>query len=256
MNATTSRFLAVLSAVALLVCSCERSEDDGETTIVAPSSSSSAPAQQTAPAAAPTSTAPVSTTPTSTTPTSTTSAGQTNTSSQETKKPADTETTPSSSGIATRSLPVPPASSATEENTTSATDTGVPGDKVAFGSLIWCWGGIDGSESVPSGVSISGLSFGSNLLSFRYNRDMSAWGYGAGTLVYACLFVKNNNGNWVGGKFDWISSNRASRDLKNVLGGYGGWDLSNVPNPCQAAFVILDKNKKRRSNVLVGSWKR
>lgn len=85
---------------------------------------------------------------------------------------------------------------------------------------------------------------------------MSAWGYGAGTLVYACLFVKNNDGNWVGGKFDWISSNRTSRDLKNVLGGYSGWNLSNVPNPCQAAFVILDKNKQRRSNVLVGTWKR
>ena len=260
MNATTSRFLAVLSAVALLVCSCEKSDGDGSTSIVAPSSSSSsAPASATSTQATATpaknSSAPAASSSASST-TAQNTAQNTNSSAKETTQSAATETTAASSAIAKRSLPVQPASSTTEGTSTSATDTGVPGDKVSFGSLIWSFGGIDGAGSVASGVSISGLSFGPGSLSFRYNRDMSAWGYGPGTLVYACLFVKNNNGDWVGGKFDWISSNRANRDLKNVLGGYSGWNLSNVPNPCQAAFFILDKNKQRRSNVLVGTWKR
>ena len=131
------------------------------------------------------------------------------------------------------------------------------GDAVPFSSLKWSFGGVNGSGAVQSGVVISGLSFSRNGLSFRYNKDLSAWGRShthAGD--YACLFVQRSDGSWVGGKFDWISSSRTTRDFVNVRGGYHGWSFAGVPNPCNAAFVILNHDCGRRSNVLSGRWTR
>lgn len=149
--------------------------------------------------------------------------------------------------------------SSTETNSTeeiSGDETAAAVDQVDFGSLRWTYGGIHGKGS-PSGVSISGLRISGSSLSFTYNTDLSAWGYSKDEVAaYACLFVQKEDGSWVGGKFDWISSSRSSRGLENVLGGYEGWTLSGVPNPCQAAFVIVDANKSRRSNVIAGTWNR
>lgn len=164
---------------------------------------------------------------------------------------------------------------ATTTTTTTATTTGsgssggstqpsqpsgggaTAGDAVDFSSLRWSFGGVNGAGAVQSGVVISGLGFSKNGLSFRYNTNLSAWGRSyshAGD--YACLFVQKSDGSWVGGKFDWISSSRTTRDFINVRGGYNGWSFAGVPNPCNAAFVILNHDCKRRSNVLVGSWTR
>ncbi len=135
---------------------------------------------------------------------------------------------------------------------------GSSGDMVSFGSLNWTYGGFDGSGASHTGVNISGLSFDSDNLFFRYNNDLSAWGvsHTDWSQALACLFVKNSAGQWVGGKFDWISSSRTSRDFHNVKGGYIGWTLGNVPNPCEAAFVIVHIGGRRRSNVITGTWTR
>ena len=136
-------------------------------------------------------------------------------------------------------------------------ETPAAGDQVSFGALKWRYGGVNGAGAKSSGVAISGASFSSGGMSFKYIRDLSAWGYSSGALGgYACLFVQNSSGAWVGGKFDWISSSRRSRDFKNVYSGYSGWSLSGVPNPCNAAFVILSPDAKKRSNVIVGTWSR
>ena len=94
----------------------------------------------------------------------------------------------------------------------------------------------------------------------EYNWEISPHGpWGPAFTIYlplACLFVKDNSGRWVGGKFDWISSSRRSRNFENIFNGYSQWSLANVPNPCQAAFVIASADGKRRSNVLVGTWSR
>ena len=142
----------------------------------------------------------------------------------------------------------------------TAADPAVPvvaPDEVPYGSLSWRYGGVSGGGYQQSGVEISHLKTGRNDLSFKYNKDLSAWGYGHGDAsAYACMFVQTTSGSWVGGKFDWISSSRSSRDLKNVTSGYEGWSLANVPNPCNVAFVILDSKSKRRSNVIAGTWSR
>lgn len=160
-----------------------------------------------------------------------------------------------------------PAAAQANSNSTTPSPAAAPGDgtqaaavapdQVDFGALRWTYGGVKGSGHSPSGVTISSLRIGGSSLSFKYNTNLSAWGYANGDIGgYACLFVQKTDGSWVGGKFDWISSSRSSRGLENVFGGYSGWNLNDVPNPCPAAFVIIDAHSKKRSNVIVGTWKR
>lgn len=131
------------------------------------------------------------------------------------------------------------------------------GDQVSFGALQWVYGGFNGSKAVQSGASISGLRISNNVAAFKYDSDLSSWGLSHGDAgAIAAIFVQNSAGAWVGGKFDWISSSRTTRDLKHCLEGYNGWTLRGVPNPTQAAFVITDSSGRRRSNVLVATWQR
>lgn len=131
-------------------------------------------------------------------------------------------------------------------------------DEAEYGALVWTFGGFDGSRAALSEPRIASLRMdGMSGLSYRWaGPDLSVWGLGhadAGAL--ACLFVRRADGSWVGGKFDWISSSRTTRDFRN-LGGYGGWSLAGVPNPCRAAFVIVSADGRRRSNVITADWRR
>lgn len=175
-----------------------------------------------------------------------------------------TTTKPAASKPATTRSSAKPAattqSAAKPAATSSSSGSGgaVGGDQVPFGSLKWVYGGKpNGSGARNGGVVISGARFSSRSVSFSYVHDLSAWGYSSGALGgIACLFVQKTNGQWVGGKFDWISSSRRSRGFENVFGGYSGWSLDGVPNPCAAAFVIVSPDGKRRSNVISGTWSR
>ena len=166
-------------------------------------------------------------------------------------KPATTTTTTATTTttgnvIATRNLPAGAAGA-----------TGGVADAVPFSSLRWSFGGVSGSGAKQSGVVISGLSCSKNGLSFRYSKDLSAWGRSKSAASdIACLFVQRSDGAWVGGKFDWISSSRTTRDFKNIYEKYHGWSLAGVPNPCNVAFVIVSGDCKRRSNVISGRWAR
>ena len=165
-----------------------------------------------------------------------------------TRPGSKTTTTRSGSKTTTTQAPAP------SPDPTPSGDVGA--DQVPFGSLSWTFGGKPVARGARNGgVVISGARFSAGGVSFSYVKDLSAWGYSSGALGgVACLFVKKSNGQWVGGKFDWISSSRRSRDFANVYGGYEGWSLAGVPNPCQAAFVIVSPDGKRRSNVIVGTW--
>jgi hypothetical protein len=131
------------------------------------------------------------------------------------------------------------------------------GDHASFNKFNWTFGGVNGSNAAQTGVKISNLSFSDSGLSFKYDADLSAWGMAHGdSNAYACLFVKKSDGSWVGGKFDWISSSRTTRSFAGHVPGYSGWTLADVPNPCEAAFVIVDGGRTRRSNVVSGTWQR
>ena len=131
-------------------------------------------------------------------------------------------------------------------------------DEAEYSAFTWAYGGFDGSRAALSEPRIASLRMdGMSGLSYRWaGPDLSVWGLGhtdAGAL--ACLFVRRSDGSWIGGKFDWISSSRTTRDFKN-LGGYNGWTLAGIPNPCRAAFVIVSADGRRRSNVITADWRR
>lgn len=168
-------------------------------------------------------------------------------------------------GTAPAAAPQSPAPAAPQEQAAAPQDPAAPqssapsgvGDAVSFSALKWTFGGVNGSGAVQSGVQISGLKLSANGFSFKYDRDLSAWGMShTQASALACFFVQKSTGEWVGGKFDWISSSRTFRDLNHCKTGYGGWNLSGVPNPANAAVVLMTSDGKRRSNVLSGVWKR
>lgn len=142
----------------------------------------------------------------------------------------------------------------------SSTTADAAGDAVAFSSLNWSFGGFDGSKAAISSASIGNLSIAGNKMTYSWTGDtLATWGLGdheAGALC--CLFVKRSDDTWVGGKFDWISTDRTSRTLEHVTNtpGYNGWTLDNVPNPCEAAFVIVSADGKKRTNVISSNWSR
>ena len=169
-------------------------------------------------------------------------------------------TTPAAAPAAAPAAKPTSATSATGGATTPGSETpaaaGV-GDAVPYSALRWSFGGENGSRASQSGVVISGLSCSRGGLSFRYNKDLSAWGRSRDEASdLACFFVQKGDGSWVGGKFDWISTSRSSRDFENIYSGYCGWSLAGVPNPCNVAFVILSGDCRRRSNVIAGRWAR
>jgi hypothetical protein len=133
-------------------------------------------------------------------------------------------------------------------------------DYADYSSFNWKYGGFNGAKATydPS-VEIGSLKFnGRDGLALKWVKGLSAWGvaHTDHTGALACLFVKDSSGQWVGGKFDWISTSRSTRDFKNVFAGYNGWSLSGVPNPTDAALVIVRANGKQRSNVIGGEWRR
>ena len=146
------------------------------------------------------------------------------------------------------------------EDTASATNSL---DAVDFSILNWEYGDFRAPTNSTRSATLSDLRMDRDGLRFKYVEDLSSWGLAKDQFeggphggAYACLFVCDSNGRWVGGKFDWISSSRDSRDFENVYGGYGGWNLANIPNPCPAAFVIVSKDGKCRSNVISSMWQR
>lgn len=130
-------------------------------------------------------------------------------------------------------------------------------DDVDFASLKWKFGGKDGSKAKLDSPRVSGAKATAKTLSYTWDVGLSGWGLANGDAgALACLFVEREDGEMVGGKFEWVSTSRKTRSLGNVLSGYGGWSLDGVPNPCKACFVVIDEPGKRRSNVVAFEWKR
>ncbi|MBR0056238.1 MAG: hypothetical protein IJP66_02815 [Kiritimatiellae bacterium] len=166
----------------------------------------------------------------------------------------------SSSAQATASTTTGETKQTTASETSATSVDGEVGaaDQVPFGSLSWSYGGVNGAKAAKTTASISGLSAGSQTMSYRWTGDtLRTWGLSDGNAgALACFFVQRSDGRWVGGKFDWVSTSRTSRGLENIYAGYRGWTLSGVPNPCLCAFVIISSDGKKRTNVITGTWRR
>lgn len=123
-----------------------------------------------------------------------------------------------------------------------------------FPSFNWAFGAFNGSQAreAPNAtitnlkVSTKGLSYswasgGCEQLGADTRTDPSA--------TLACLFCKID-GQWIGGKFDWISTSRLTRGFENIRSGYKGWDPQALEKASSFAFVIVSADGKHRTNVI------
>lgn len=130
-------------------------------------------------------------------------------------------------------------------------------DAVDFASLSWAWGGFNGAKAKPvDGCEIGSLKVTTDGMSYKWAKggceQLGASSRTDADHTLACLFVRVG-GRWQGGKFDWISTSRLSRDFKNVYDGYGGWRKDAIEAAEAYAFVICSSDGKRRSNVALFS---
>lgn len=148
---------------------------------------------------------------------------------------------------------------AEQEEAEEAPEPGVP-DEAPYADFQWRYGGerLPGARNDGSVViALKKLSAGG--IDFTWEKNLSAWGIShdhADALV--CAFVQDSSGQWLGGKFDWISSSRTFRDFGHLSGAeaYKGWNLEGIPNPTQLAFVVVERTGRRRSNVITADWRR
>lgn len=134
----------------------------------------------------------------------------------------------------------------------SAPDASAHADVVDFSSLDWCWGGFKGGSAKPAdGVEIANLKVSASGMGYKWVKggceQLGASGKTDASCL-ACLFVKRG-GDWVGGKFDWISTSRLTRGFENIRDGYNGWPKDAVSSANEFVFVILSKDGKKRTNV-------
>ncbi len=142
----------------------------------------------------------------------------------------------------------PSVQSAAEEEPAAAPSV----DGVDFSALRWRYGGFDGSNAkLADGVRIKDLTVTSDRISY-------AWAAGGCERLgassredAACIaaFFCRVDGEWVGGKFEWISTSRQSRDTDN-LRGYNGWSETIFNAASAYAFVIVSRDGRKRSNVI------
>ena len=139
------------------------------------------------------------------------------------------------------------------------TAPGATVDAVDYASLRWSMGGFNGSKAaLHDGVEIGSLNVGRDGMSYRWVRGgCEQLGAGSRTdfsKTLACIFYRDGSGAWVGGKFDWISTSRTTRDFKNTHSGYNGWNASAFDAATEFAFVIVGTGG-RRTNVIRGARK-
>ena len=140
----------------------------------------------------------------------------------------------------------------TEANAQKSAEEAV--DAVDFSLLKFRWGGFRGDGAkLNASARIINLCVRSGKLSYKWIsggcEDLGAHGRDDASVCLACLFCLIH-GEWVGGKFEWISTSRTSRDLGNISSGYNGWDSQAVDKADKFAFVIISRDGRRRTNVI------
>lgn len=126
-------------------------------------------------------------------------------------------------------------------------------DQVDFALMNFCWGHFNGKNALAEpGVLIDDLRVSTNKMEYRWKQggcEQLGAASASSADCLACLFCKFGN-EWKGGKFDWISTSRTTRDFKNVHEGYSGWDPEVFRAAKEFAFVIVSSNGKKRSNII------
>ena len=146
------------------------------------------------------------------------------------------------------------AATSGEASTSAQAATSASADAAPFASLKWPWGGFDGSKAALSDKArIKALKVTASGLSYAWEsggcEDLGASSKTDASCL-ACLFCFDGSA-WRGGKFEWISTSRTGRDLKNIESGHNGWDAAAFRSAKAHAFCIVSKDGRRRTNVIV-----
>ena len=124
-------------------------------------------------------------------------------------------------------------------------------------TLVYRYGGFRGDKAVEDPeTQIGGFSINRQKLSYKWTKgDLSKWGVtdpgDAGKALACAFFWSERERAWIGGKYDWISSNRLTRGLENIYSRYNGWDPDEFWAAPRRAFCIVDKAGNRRTNLVV-----
>ena len=153
----------------------------------------------------------------------------------------------------------------TGQNTTSTEEESITTDEsvdtVATSSSSdgFDWGAIQwGSEAFPNATTVdmslnsARVSDGKIYFSFEMN---DSWPTRDWANAIACAFMKQSDGSWYGGKFDWISTGGQSVKLTdNIVNGYGSFSGHRPSSGQEMAFVWVSIDGTRRSNVAYTTW--
>ena len=138
------------------------------------------------------------------------------------------------------------------EQTIEPTQSEKTDDEVAYKDLNFCWGGFKKKDAYIVSL-IEKLSVNKNGLSYKWKsggcEHMGASSKTDAGATLACLFCKIG-GKWVGGKNDWVSSSRTTRDFKNIREGYNGWSKTAIEDASEYAFCIVSYKNNTRTNVI------
>ena len=131
------------------------------------------------------------------------------------------------------------------------TPPAAPAARPVAGSLVFRFGGFRGEGAAEDpATQISDVRISRGGLSYRWTKgDLGNWGLSRendGAL--ACAFYWDG-AQWIGGKFDWISTSRTTRDFKNIDGGYNGWRADLFWAAPRRAFCIVSADGKKRTNL-------
>lgn len=138
-------------------------------------------------------------------------------------------------------------------STVSCEDSGDSPSSSDGAKLSFVYGGVKAHPSEDPNVQIANLRInGRSGLSYSWANGTSlrAWGLAdseAGAL--ACAFYLDGN-TWKGGKFDWVSTSRRTRDFINLNGGYEGWEPEKFHAAPERGFCIVSADGKKRSNFI------
>ena len=143
------------------------------------------------------------------------------------------------------------------EDAPGTSDSAFPAssDAVDFASLDWAYGGFNGKNAkLADGCEIGSLRVTSDGMSYKWIKggcEQLDKNCSHSNPCCTCALFCLVDGKWIGGKWEHISTDRTTRDFKNVKDGYGGWDASALGKATAYAFVILDDGAKKRTNVIV-----
>lgn len=135
--------------------------------------------------------------------------------------------------------------------------SGKSGDEVDFKKLKWVFGGEDGSKAVECpGVQIRNLNvsvgrkFTYSWARAYFRRTLKEWGLSDTDASAFAVFGYRHGDSYKCGKMDWISTSRTSRSWDNIRDGYKGWNNKECSAASEFVFLILSKDRTKRSNVI------